>query len=114
MTVASRSAVEPRADVAHLAPAFGIYVHIPFCISRCPYCDFNTYVGIEDTAPEYIDALLREADAWASLASGRRAGTIFVGGGTPSLLAPALMTRLLDGMRAGFVVDDDAEVTIEA
>ena len=105
---------EPRADVAHLAPAFGIYVHIPYCISRCPYCDFNTYVGIEDTAPEYVEALLWEANDWASRAAGRAAGSIFLGGGTPSLLEPLLMRTLLDGLRAAFVVDPDAEIAIEA
>jgi oxygen-independent coproporphyrinogen-3 oxidase len=106
--------LEPRADVAHLAPAFGIYVHIPYCISRCPYCDFNTYVGIEDTAPDYVDALLREADNWATRAAGRTAGSIFVGGGTPSLLEPPLMRKLLAGLRGTFAVGDEAEVTIEA
>ncbi|MGH2726197.1 MAG: radical SAM family heme chaperone HemW, partial [Actinomycetota bacterium] len=117
MTPLSRVAeprIEPRAEVAHLAPAFGIYVHIPYCISRCPYCDFNTYVGIEDTAPAYVDALLREADAWSARASGRTAGSIFVGGGTPSLLDPPLMRALLDGLRRAFAVEPDAEVTIEA
>ncbi|MGH2784065.1 MAG: radical SAM family heme chaperone HemW [Actinomycetota bacterium] len=102
--------LEPRADVAQLAPAFGVYVHIPYCISRCPYCDFNTYVGIEDTAPDYVDALLREAAAHPR----REAGSIFVGGGTPSLLDPSLMRRLLGGLRSSFDVRPDAEVTIEA
>jgi len=106
--------LEPRADVLHLAPAFGIYVHIPYCISRCPYCDFNTYVGIEDTAPEYVDALLREASSWAERAGAREAGSIFIGGGTPSLLDPTLMRKLLDGLRATFRVSGDAEITIEA
>ena len=112
--VARAERLEPRAEVAHLAPAFGIYVHIPYCISRCPYCDFNTYVGIEDTAPEYVDALLREAAAWAERARGREAGSIFVGGGTPSLLEPTLMRRMLDGLRGTFDVDPGAEITIEA
>jgi oxygen-independent coproporphyrinogen-3 oxidase len=100
--------------VAHLAPDFGVYVHIPYCVSRCPYCDFNTYVGIEDTAPSYVDALLREAAGWAERAAGRRAGSIFLGGGTPSLLDPALLDRLLAGMLSAFVVDAGAEVTMEA
>ena len=107
-------AIEPRADVAHLAPAFGVYVHVPYCISRCPYCDFNTYVGIEDTAPAYVDALLREARRWAELAGDRRAGSIFIGGGTPSIVEPGLMRTLLDGLRAAFRVEPDAEVTMEA
>jgi oxygen-independent coproporphyrinogen III oxidase len=105
---------EPRAEVAHLAPSFGVYVHIPYCISRCPYCDFNTYVGIEDTAAEYVDALLREAEGWASRAGDREAGSVFIGGGTPSLLDPSLARRLLDGIRASFRVASWAEITMEA
>jgi len=108
------TAVEPRAEVAHLAPSFGVYVHIPYCVSRCPYCDFNTYVGIEDTAPAYVDALLREADAWSPRAGEREAGSVFVGGGTPSLLDPTLVGRLLEGIRAAFSVAAGAEVTMEA
>lgn len=103
-----------RADVVKLAPDFGVYVHIPYCVSRCPYCDFNTYVGIEDTAPSYVDALLRDAEAWANRAPGREVGSIFLGGGTPSLLDPSLVQRLMDGLRRAFVVSDDAEVTMEA
>ena len=99
-----------RAAVAHLAPSFGVYIHIPYCVSRCPYCDFNTYVGIEDTAPEYVDALLREAATWPR----RRAGSIFLGGGTPSLLDPPLMEKLLDGVQERFDVDPGAEITMEA
>jgi putative oxygen-independent coproporphyrinogen III oxidase len=114
VTIAPTDLVEPRADVAHLAPSFGIYVHIPYCIARCPYCDFNTYVGIEDTAPPYVDALLREAQGWAERAAGREAGSIFVGGGTPSLLDPVLMARLLDGLRRSFRIASDVEITMEA
>jgi oxygen-independent coproporphyrinogen-3 oxidase len=98
-----------RADVRDLAPSFGVYIHIPYCVSRCPYCDFNTYVGIEDTAPVYVEALLREARSWAR----REAGSIFLGGGTPSLLDPPLMRRLLDGVREHFGVTPGAEITME-
>jgi oxygen-independent coproporphyrinogen-3 oxidase len=108
------SPVEPRAEVAHLAPAFGIYVHVPFCVSRCPYCDFNTYVGITDTAPAYVDALLREAEWWAAGAGVREAGSIFLGGGTPSLLEPKLLAKLLGGLAATFRVRDGSEITLEA
>jgi oxygen-independent coproporphyrinogen-3 oxidase len=100
--------------VADLAPAFGVYVHIPYCIARCPYCDFNTYVGMEDTAPAYVDALLREAEAWGAQAGEREAGSLFFGGGTPSLLDPALMARLVKGLRRSFRIASDAEVTMEA
>ena len=96
------------------APGFAVYVHIPYCISRCPYCDFNTYVGIEDTAPDYVDALLTEARAWTERAAGRDTGSIFIGGGTPSLLDPALMDRLMRGLRETFDVPPGAEITMEA
>ena len=96
------------------APDFAVYVHIPYCISRCPYCDFNTYVGIEDTAGEYVDALLAEARTWTERAAGRATGSIFVGGGTPSLLEPALLDRLMRGLRDTFDVAADAEITMEA
>ena len=109
-----KAGITPRAEVAHLAPSFGVYVHIPYCVSRCPYCDFNTYVGIEDTAPEYVDALLHEADVCSIRAAGRTAGSIFLGGGTPSLLDPLLVERLLGGIRGAFRVAPDAEVTMEA
>ena len=92
---------------------FGIYIHIPFCRHICPYCDFNTYSGLENLAPEYVDALCREIDCWAPEFIGREAVSVFIGGGTPSLLAPKLIERLIDATRSAFSLAADAEITVE-
>jgi oxygen-independent coproporphyrinogen-3 oxidase len=98
-----------------LTPAFGIYVHIPFCAARCPYCDFNTYTGMEDLAASYVDALLIEAQMWADRAGPfPAAGSIFFGGGTPTLIDPGLIGRVIAGLRRIYEVAPDAEVTVES
>ncbi|MHB8512158.1 MAG: radical SAM family heme chaperone HemW [Actinomycetota bacterium] len=89
--------------------SFGVYVHIPFCSSVCPYCDFNVYTGLTDSAPSYFDALMRESAARSGLVS-EPAQSVFFGGGTPSLVAPSLIESLLSSLN----VADDAEVTLEA
>lgn len=96
-----------------------LYLHIPFCHTRCHYCDFNTYAGILPLREPYVRALLKEislAGEMARLPSGepRRAPTIFFGGGTPSLLTAAQIARLLAGCRLAFAVDEDAEISLEA
>ena len=100
---------------------FGVYLHVPFCRVRCGYCDFNTY-----TAPElrgarqdqYADTLLREIELATSVlaAAGpaRAAQTVFFGGGTPTLLPAGDLARMLDGVRDGFALAPNAEVTVEA
>ena len=111
---APRSGVAGAAPhAASLAPRFGIYVHVPYCLSVCPYCDFNVYVGDGDDAARYLDAVLIETRARAGEAS-EPAGTIFLGGGTPSLIAPEPMKRFLDALRQIVPVRADAEVTMEA
>jgi putative oxygen-independent coproporphyrinogen III oxidase len=98
-----------------LAPAFGIYVHIPFCAARCPYCDFNTYTGMEDLAPAYVEALLTEARMWASYQGPfSKAGSIFFGGGTPTLIDPRLIERILNELRELYDIAPDAEITVES
>lgn len=101
--------------VADRAPRFGLYVHVPFCPYKCPYCDFNVYVGIEETAPAYFDAVLGEA-VWWQRAHGRlpRAGSLFAGGGTPSMVEPGLLARTVTRIGEVIPLDDDAEVTVEA
>jgi putative oxygen-independent coproporphyrinogen III oxidase len=97
---------------------FGVYVHVPFCASRCGYCDFNTYVpGVDgDDRAAYVRAALAEVRlARRVLGDGAPAvDTVFFGGGTPTLLAPDLLAAVLDEIRAAFGLADGAEVTVEA
>lgn len=97
---------------------FGVYLHVPFCASRCGYCDFNTYVPGESGSETagYVDALLAELRLAARVLGDHRppAATVYVGGGTPTLLAPAQLRRALDGVRMHLGVADGAEVTVEA
>lgn len=92
----------------------GLYLHIPFCARKCPYCDFNTYAGLDELHGAYVDALCREIRLWAPRVQDRVVRTIFLGGGTPTLLAPAQLGRILDEARAALRVAPDAEVTSEA
>jgi oxygen-independent coproporphyrinogen-3 oxidase len=106
-------------DLQQLLATAALYLHIPFCHTRCHYCDFNTYAGILPMREPYVRALLREialAGEMARREDGelRRSRTIFFGGGTPSLLTVAQVARLLDACRASFAVDEDAEITLEA
>ena len=89
----------------------GIYIHVPFCASKCGYCDFYSRVR-QDQKAAYLDALESEITGWASC--GLRADTIFFGGGTPSLLTPTELERILRTVRAAFELLPDAEVTMEA
>lgn len=95
--------------------AFSLYVHIPYCDSKCPYCDFNSYAAKRWPEADYSAALLAEmgaAAAQSTWADGT-AHTIFFGGGTPSLFAPETIASLLDGIRALWPVAADAEITLE-
>src|SRR3954447_17208313 len=89
----------------------GLYLHIPFCSAICNYCNFNR--GLFDAAlkERYVEALVHEIQG---AASGEAADTIFFGGGTPSLLEPSEVARLIDACRSAFDVAADAEVTLEA
>ena len=91
-----------------------LYVHVPFCLSKCPYCDFNTYQGIEEMKDPYVDALVREIHLWGGLLEHPRTNTIFFGGGTPSYMAPHQIQAILDAVRSSFPVGEDAEVTLES
>ncbi|HEY7476833.1 MAG TPA: radical SAM family heme chaperone HemW [Actinomycetota bacterium] len=94
--------------------AGGIYVHIPFCLTRCGYCDFNAYEGLDPLKPRYLTALLEEASLAAPGWSGTGFVSVFLGGGTPTTIAPADLRALLAHLRDRFDLVDDAEVTIEA
>ncbi|PEG40386.1 coproporphyrinogen III oxidase [Mycolicibacterium duvalii] len=113
---------EAAADLPALtAPAgrpFGVYIHVPFCATRCGYCDFNTYTAAElgDSSPDgWLAALRTELElAAAHLGEVPEVSTVFVGGGTPSLLGAAGLAGVLDAVRARFQLAADAEVTTEA
>jgi len=95
--------------------AFGVYVHWPFCLSKCPYCDFNSHVrhsAIDEA--RYVRAFAREIATTAERAPGRSVTTIFMGGGTPSLMQPATVGAILDAIGKHWTVATDVEVTLEA
>ncbi len=92
-----------------------LYLHIPFCRHRCSYCDFNTYTSLADLQEPYTAALCREIEQAGALAGTRLpVHTIFFGGGTPSLMSPAQLDRILTAVRQSFALEDGAEVTMEA
>ena len=94
---------------------FGVYVHWPFCLSKCPYCDFNSHVrkgGVDEA--RFVKAFRREIAHRAALTPGRTVTSIFLGGGTPSLMAPATVGAILDAVAAAWPVEPGAEVTLEA
>jgi putative oxygen-independent coproporphyrinogen III oxidase len=93
---------------------FSVYVHVPFCASRCGYCDFNTYTADEAGQDGYLDAILRELKLAAGVVPGAPVDTVFVGGGTPTLLDPGDLARILDGIDATWGLAAGAEVTTEA
>jgi oxygen-independent coproporphyrinogen-3 oxidase len=105
-----------RSDLPLQAPPLALYVHLPWCVRKCPYCDFNSYQAPDGTLPEsaYIDALLTDLRGDLSLTSGRPVATIFFGGGTPSLFAPESFARLLREIGALLAVSPLAEITLEA
>ncbi len=93
---------------------WAIYVHIPFCVRRCPYCDFNTYAGLERLQGPYVEALIREVRAYGRRMGRPQASTVFFGGGTPTTLTGEQLRRVLDAVRDAFDVLPDAEITSEA
>ncbi|MBK0002511.1 radical SAM family heme chaperone HemW [Erwinia sp. S38] len=96
-------------------PPLSLYIHIPWCVQKCPYCDFNSH-ALKGEVPheEYVQHLLNDLDDDLPLTSGREVGTIFIGGGTPSLLSSEAMQMLLDGVRARLPLSPTAEITMEA
>ena len=100
-------------------PPLSLYVHLPWCIKKCPYCDFNSHEwrGPKDARSvqdAYIDALLADLEASLPLIWGRTVHTIFFGGGTPSLFSPEAIDRLVSGLRARLRLSADCEITLEA
>lgn len=96
-------------------PPLSLYIHIPWCVQKCPYCDFNSH-ALKGEVPhsEYVQHLLKDLDQDLPLTAGREVRTIFIGGGTPSLLSSEAMQQLMDGVRARLPLAADAEITMEA
>ena len=95
-----------------MKPDLGLYLHIPFCVSRCPYCDFVSTASQEALLPAYVRALAQEIENWAGRGLGAR--TVYFGGGTPSLLAPQQVRHLMEAVRVSFHLWPTAEVTLES
>lgn len=93
--------------------AFGIYLHIPFCAARCRYCDFLSGLADEKTQADYVRVLLQEIKEKAPACQNRKVTSVFFGGGTPSVLKAGGIAGLMDQIREGFLVSEDAEITIE-
>src|SRR5690349_634219 len=96
-------------------PPLSLYVHLPWCLRKCPYCDFNSHEARSEL-PEaaYVDALIADLEFALPSIWNRRIGSIFLGGGTPSLFSPEAIDRLLSQIRARVPLSPDAEITLEA
>jgi putative oxygen-independent coproporphyrinogen III oxidase len=100
-------------------PPLSLYIHLPWCIKKCPYCDFNSHESkggqlTDDTEQRYINALIADLESSLPLIWGRTVHSIFIGGGTPSLFSPAAIDRLLAEVRARLRLEADCEITLEA
>lgn len=117
LTPVARSDVSTLPQPSAAAPApLGLYLHVPFCQRKCPYCDFNTYAGMEDWFTRTVDALCRElAQQWGALdLAARPVTSVFVGGGTPTVLDAPLLERLFAALHATVRLAPDCEITCEA
>ena len=107
--------ISPVSSLIRPLPPLALYVHIPWCVQKCPYCDFNSHAlkqGLPETA--YVDALLEDLEADLFRVPGRELSSIFIGGGTPSLLSADAIGRLLAGIKHRIPFADDIEITMEA
>ncbi|MEW9616906.1 radical SAM family heme chaperone HemW [Shinella sp. S4-D37] len=96
-------------------PGFGVYVHWPFCAAKCPYCDFNSHVRHQPVdQPRFVQAFLKEMATMRRLTGSRTVTSIFMGGGTPSLMAPETVDAILNGIARHWHVPDGIEITLEA
>lgn len=111
----SGGAPEPPAASRLELPPLAAYVHIPWCVRKCPYCDFNSHAaGASLPEDAYVEALLADLDADLVQIQSRRLTSIFFGGGTPSLFSASALARILDGMRQRVGFAEDIEITLEA
>jgi putative oxygen-independent coproporphyrinogen III oxidase len=96
-------------------PPLSLYVHLPWCLKKCPYCDFNSHeVAGEMPEQRYLDALMADLESSLPLVWGRTVHSIFIGGGTPSLFSPQAIDQLIGGIRARLKLQPDCEITLEA
>jgi putative oxygen-independent coproporphyrinogen III oxidase len=101
--------------MSNLVPPLAMYLHFPWCVQKCPYCDFNSFTlhgKLQEDA--YIEALQRDLALQAPLVAGREVISLFLGGGTPSLFSPAALGRLFEFIRTQFTIAANAEITLEA
>ena len=105
----------PEASAGMRDPSLALYVHMPWCVRKCPYCDFNSH-QLKSAVPDgsYIDALIRDFDLELPRLAGRRIDTVFFGGGTPSLFQPEDFSRLIGALRQRLAFADEVEITLEA
>lgn len=105
------------AKIVHNPPTYkdgiGLYIHVPFCQTKCPYCDFNTYAGIEDQMSGYVRSLKDELTGWGNLLGHPPVRTVFMGGGTPSYLPTSDLEEIQSTIRSAFRVEPSAENTME-
>ena len=101
-------------EASPLPHRLSLYVHIPFCETKCPYCDFNTYAGIEHMIPAYVEALAAEIERWGGTLGRPAVTTLFLGGGTPSYIPAPELETVLAAVRRAFEVVPGAEATMEA
>jgi oxygen-independent coproporphyrinogen-3 oxidase len=108
--------VERPGQVRLLAlPPLALYIHIPWCVRKCPYCDFNSHQRTGELPEvEYIEKLFVDLESLLPSVWGRRLGSVFIGGGTPSLFSPESIDRLLSGVRSRLPLEPEAEITLEA
>ena len=97
-----------------MTASLGIYVHWPFCVTKCPYCDFNSHVRERVDQEIWRGALLADLAHEATLTAGRTVTSVFFGGGTPSLMPPATVAAVIDAIRSHWRTVDDLEITLEA
>jgi len=113
--IGSHTGDNPNTGIdARSGAPLGLYIHIPFCARKCPYCDFNTFEGMEDQYAAYVGALCAEMARWAPRLAGREIATVFVGGGTPTVLGADQLEQVLGAARRHFALAPDCEVTSEA
>ena len=114
VSASANSGGQPGAGSSANGEGIALYLHIPFCLSKCPYCDFNTYEGIEPQIDGYVAALAREIELWGELLDRPRVTSVYFGGGTPSYISPGAIDTTMAAIRSSFDVITSAEISMEA